>query len=288
MSHAFATESRFLRSRWHGPCIEASHGSNSASADREDSMPVPAPTRTASALRRSVATPGGEACGNRLIDALPRGERGRLLAAGKRVDLRPGRVLYEADERMRHAWFPLNGFVGLSTHPSQPAQTEVDLVGNEGMLGVALVLGIAESSQRALVLGAGAALRISAAALRGEIRRDRMLPRLLHRYVYVLMMQFVQNATCIASHKIEQRLARLLLMSQDRANSEALDITQASLAQMLGVRRVGVTEAAGTLQRHGYIRYSRGHVAVTDRPGLERAACGCYRANCASHERWLG
>lgn len=288
MSHAFATESRFLHGRWHGPCIEAPHGRNSISTDREDSVPVPVSARTEPVLRRSGAKPGSDASGNRLIDALPRSERTRLLAAGKHVDLRPGRVLYEADEQMRHAWFPLNGFVGLSTHSSHREQMEVDLVGNEGMLGVALVLGVAESNQRALVLGAGAALRISAACLRGEIRRGRVLPRLLHRYVYVLMMQFVQNATCVASHKIEQRLARLLLMSQDRANSEALNITQASLAQMLGVRRVGVTEAAGTLQRHGYIRYSRGHVAVTDRPGLERAACGCYRANCASHERWLG
>lgn len=288
MSHAFATESRFLPDEWHGPCIEAPHGSNSISTDREDPMPVPLPARSATRPRRSGPRPVGEVCGNRLIDALPRGERARLLAAGKQVDLRPGGVLYEPDERMRHAWFPLNGFVGLSTHPSHPARMEVDLVGNEGMLGVALVLGVAESNQRALVLGAGTALRISAAALHREVRRNRMLPRLLHRYVYVLMMQFVQNATCIASHKIEQRLARLLLMSQDRASSEALDITQASLAQMLGVRRVGVTEAAGALQRLGYIRYSRGHVAVTDRPGLERAACGCYRANCASHERWLG
>lgn len=212
----------------------------------------------------------------------------RLLAAVKPVDLQPGRVLYEAGERMRHAWFPLSGFVGLSTHPSYPAQMEVDLVGNEGMLGVALVLGIAEASQRALVIGGGIALRISAAALHREVERDRALRRLLNRYVYVLMARFVQNTTCVASHKIEQRLARLLLMSQDRADSEALSITQAALARMLGVRRVGVTEAAGALQRLGYIRYSRGRVAVTDRPGLERAACGCYRADLTSHHRWLG
>lgn len=251
-------------------------------------MVLSAPARTATRPRASSARAEGAACGNRLLDALPRGERARLLSAGRHVDLRPGQVLYEAGERMRHAWFPSEGFVGLSTRPPHPAQMEVDLVGNEGMLGIALVLGVAESSQRALVLGAGAALRINASALRREVRRDRSLRRLLNRYVYVLMMQFVQNATCIASHKIEQRLARLLLMSQDRASSEAWDITQASLAQMLGVRRVGVTEAAGALQRLGYIRYSRGRLAVTDRPGLEHAACGCYRANCASHRRWLG
>lgn len=251
-------------------------------------MAPSAPARPATRPRATGAKADGTACRNRLLGALPRGERARLLAAGKLVELWPGHVLYEPGERMRHAWFPLNGFVGLSTHPSHPAQMEVDLVGNEGMLGVALVLGVAESNQRALVLGAGTALRISATALQRELQRDRSLRRLLNRYVYVLMMRFLQNAACIASHKIEQRLARLLLMSQDRAGSEALEITQAALAQMLGVRRVGVTEAAGALQRLGYIRYSRGHVAVTDRPGLERAACGCYRADCASHRRWLG
>jgi CRP-like cAMP-binding protein len=251
-------------------------------------MPLYAPAPPTIRPCRSGARPGAAACGNRLINALPRPTRVRLLAAGKRVDLQPGRVLYEPGQRMRHAWFPLNGFVGLSTHPPHPVQMEIDLIGNEGMLGIALALGVAESSQRALVLGAGVALQVSAAVLRRELQHDHALRRLLNRYVYVSMMQFVQNAVCVASHKIEQRLARLLLMSQDRADSEALDITQASLAQMLGVRRVGVTEAAGALQRLGYIRYSRGHVAVTDRPGLERAACGCYHADCASHRRWLG
>jgi CRP-like cAMP-binding protein len=251
-------------------------------------MSFPAPVAPDTLGRPTAAKAGGAACGNRLIDALPRGGRARLLAAGKRVDLRPGRVLYEPGQRIRYAWFPLEGFLGLSTRPPHPARMEMDLVGHEGMLGAGLVLGVAETGQRALVLGAGVALRVSAAALRRELHRDRALQRLLNRYVYVLMMQFVQNASCVASHRIEQRLARLLLMSQDRARAAALNITQASLAEMLGVRRVGVTEAAGSLQRLGYIRYSRGRVAVTDRPGLERAACGCYRAACASRQRWLG
>jgi CRP-like cAMP-binding protein len=251
-------------------------------------MSLAAPVRTATPPGNPGVEPDRHACGNRLIDALPRGERTRLLAAGKQVDLSPGRVLHEPGQRMRHAWFPLTGFVGLSMRTFHPSRMEVDLVGNEGMLGVALALGVAECGERALVLGPGIALRISATALHREVRRDGALRRLLNRYVYVLMMRFVQNAACIASHKIEQRLARVLLMSQDRAGSESLALTQASLAQMLGVRRVGVTEAAGALQRLGCIRYSRGHVAVTDRPGLERAACGCYRANRASHQRWLG
>ena len=251
-------------------------------------MSLPAPVASVVRRRPAAAGAGSAACGNRLLDALPRSGRARLLASGKRVDLRPGLVLYEPGQRIRYAWFPLEGFMGLCTRPSHPARREVDLVGYEGMLGAPLVLGVAESGQRALVLGAGVALRIGAAALRRELRRGGAFRRLLNRYVYVLMMQLVQNATCVASHKIEQRLARLLLMSQDRAKAEALNITQASLAEMLGVRRVGVTEAAGALQRLGYIRYSRGRVAVTDRPGLEHAACGCYRAACASHRRWLG
>lgn len=252
-------------------------------------MPLPAPARTATPPALAARPWTAEyARGNRLLDALPRTARVRLLAAGTRVDLRPGQILQQPGERMRHAWFPLSGFVGLSVHASHPPKRGVDLVGNEGMLGVPLVLGVGEAHQRALVVGAGEALRISATALRRELQDDRAVMRLLHRYVFVLMMRCVQNATCVASHKIEQRLARLLLMSQDRAGGAALDITQASLAQMLGVRRVGVTEAAGSLQRLGYIRYSRGHVAVTDRSGLERAACGCYRDSLAHHQRWLG
>ncbi|MGH8191607.1 MAG: Crp/Fnr family transcriptional regulator, partial [Rhodanobacteraceae bacterium] len=178
--------------------------------------------------------------------------------------------------------------LSLSTALGPIAPVEVDLVGNEGMLGAALVLGIEEPNQRALVLEAGTALRIPAAALRRELQGSRRLGRVLHRYIHVLMMQFVLNAACVARHKIEQRLARRLLMSQDRARSETLNITQSSLANMLGVRRVGVTEAAGGLQRRGLIRYSRGRLAVVDRAGLERAACSCYRAACSTHQRWLG
>ncbi len=226
--------------------------------------------------------------GNRLIDALPRAERARMLGACRRVDLKLGNVLYEPGQRMRYGWFPLSGFISLSTQTECREHVEIDLVGNEGMLGAGLMLGIDEANQRALVLDSGAALRISAVALRRELRRGRALRRMLHRYVHVLMMQLMQNARCIASHKVEQRLARLLLMSQDRASAETLNLTQASLAMMLGVRRVGVSEVAGALQRRGLIHYSRGRLGIIDRAGLERAACDCYRADRSSRQRWLG
>jgi CRP-like cAMP-binding protein len=242
----------------------------------------------AKAAARRFTTPR-RSCGNRLVDALPGAERARILGACKQVDLAPGNVLCEPGHRIRHAWFPLRGFISQSPAAGRPLRAEVGLIGNDGMLGAELVLGVDESSQFSQALDGGIALRISAPALRRELRRGRILRRLLHRYVHVLMMQLVQNATCIASHKIEQRLARLLLMmSRDRASSDSLDVTQVSLAAMLGVRRVGVTEAAGALQRGGLIRYSRGRLFVTDRAGLERNACDCYRTACASRQRWLG
>lgn len=231
---------------------------------------------------------GQTAPANHLVNALPRADRVRVLRACTQVDLKLGQILCDPGQRMRYAWFPLNGYVSLSTPAASPTQMEVDLVGNEGMLGAPLVLGVTETSKRALVLGAGRALRMSAAALNRELNRGRAFRRLLNRYLHVLMMQLAQNTKCIASHKIEQRLARLLLMSQDRASANALSITQAALAAMLGVRRVGVTEAAGALQRRELIRYSRGRLAITDRVGLERASCSCYGTDRASHQRWLG
>ena len=178
--------------------------------------------------------------------------------------------------------------MSLQTPAERRSERQIYLVGNEGMLGTVLVLGVEESVQRALVLDTGTALRIDARGLRRELKRSGSLQRRLNRYVHVLMTQLTQDAACLASHKIEQRLARWLLMTQDRANTETLSITHAVLAGMLGVRRVGVTEAAGALQRRGLIRYSRGRLVVTDRVSLERAACGCYHANRASEQRWLG
>lgn len=211
-----------------------------------------------------------------------------MLRACETVDLRLGEVLHEPGQRMRHAWFPVAGFMSLQVPAERRAERQVHLIGNEGMLGTPLVLGAEESDARALVMGAGAALRISARSLRRELNHGVALRRTLNRYVHVRMTQLVQNTTCVATHKIKQRLACWLLMSHDRAGTEMLNITQATLADLLGVRRVGITEAAGALQRRGMIRYSRGRLAITDRVGLERVACSCYRTARDTRRRWLG
>lgn len=273
---------------WHMYCTTRWHPDRSDRSIAGLLMSIPAPALAQTKSTASHPMVARQTSGNHLIDALPRAERAHMLGECQRVDLTPGNVLYEPGRRIRHAWFPLSGFVSLSTQMECRERAEIDLVGDEGMLGAALMLGVAEASQRARGLGAGTALRIGAPALRRELRRGSALRRLLNRYIHVLMRQLMQNATCIASHKIEPRLARLLLMSRDRASYDSLNITQASLAAMLGVRRVGVSGAAGALQRRGLIRYSRGRLSVTDRGGLEHAACDCYRADCASRRRWLG
>ncbi|MGH8233409.1 MAG: Crp/Fnr family transcriptional regulator [Rhodanobacteraceae bacterium] len=250
------------------------------------STPVSTPPRATANISSTKEVWG--ASGNRLLDALPRADRARIVRACKAVDLRLGDVLHEPGQRMRYAWFPLSGCVSLLTPSEHRSEQQIYLVGNEGMLGTVLVLGVEESYQRALVLDTGKALRIYAPALRRELKLSESLRRKLHRYVHVLMTQLVQNAVCLASHKVEQRLAHWLLMIHVRASVEPLTITQSALAELLGVRRVGVSAAASALQRRGLIRYSRGRLVVTDRPALVRAACGCYHANRISQQRWLG
>jgi len=177
---------------------------------------------------------------------------------------------------MRHVYFPTEGFISLLTVASGTHGLEVGMVGSEGLLGAHIVLGVAAAPQRALVQGAGSALRIEWRACRAELARSPALQRALGRYVYVLMAQQASAAACLRFHEIGPRLARWLLMSQDRARSATFLITHEFLAYMLGVRRVGVTRAAGTLQRAGLVEYHRGALTVLDRAGLEDAACGCY------------
>jgi len=216
------------------------------------------------------------AAANRLLAALPREVRRRLLAACEPVELMFAQVLVEADARIRHVYFPTRSFVSLLT---PLAGLEVGLVGDEGMVGISLALGVSVSPLRALVQSGGPALRIGAAAFCREYAASPALQRLLQRYVYVLRGQLVQMAACARFHRVPGRLARRLLMTQDRAHSDAFYVTHEFLAQVLGVRRVGVTRAATFLRRHGLIRYTRGHVTVLDRDGLEAASCGCYAAD---------
>jgi CRP-like cAMP-binding protein len=224
---------------------------------------------------------------NLLLTALPAADRRRLLAHREPVELVLGDTLIEPGEPVRHALFPIDGFISLIAPISPQAQLEVGLVGNEGMLGISLVLGVTESPLRALVQGAGLAWRVDAATFRRELALSPALQRGLNRYVYVSLCQLARTAACTRFHFVEARLARWLLMTRDRAHSNSFQITQEFLAYMLGVRRVGVTRAAGELQRRKLIRYRRGNLEIRDVLGLEAAACGCYANGKEVYERAL-
>jgi len=221
---------------------------------------------------------------NQLIALLPRPERMSLLAACETVPLELGTVLCEAGEPTRHVYFPIGCSISLVSAIEGEPGLEVGMVGREGMLGAQLVLGVSAIPLHALVQGNGTARRIAAARFRRELSRSRALQLVLNRYVYVLMAQLATSAACTRFHHVEPRLARWLLMTQDRAHSDSFHLTHEFLAHMLGVRRVGITGAACALQRHGLIRYHRGNITVLDRTGLEAAACSCYAADRRAYE----
>jgi CRP-like cAMP-binding protein len=216
---------------------------------------------------------------NRLIELLPAADRRRLLAECETVPLRLAEVLYEPGLPTTHVYFPVEGFVSLVATVDHHTGLEVGMVGREGLLGVQIALGVSQAPLRALVQGPGHARRVSAAAFRRELARSVALQRSLGRYVHVLMSQLSTAAACLRFHPIGPRLARWLLMSQDRAHAATFGVTHEFLAYMLGVRRVGVTLAAGALQEQGLIIYHRGELTVCDRAGLEAAACTCYAAD---------
>ena len=213
---------------------------------------------------------------NNLLAALPRKAYEQLLPALAPDTLKFGDVLYEAGKPMRHVYFPEEGLVSLLTLIEGRLALEVGMVGREGMVGVALALGINHSPMRALVQGSGSAMRMSAKRFRVELGRSRALQRGVNRYVHQLMGQISQTAACNRFHLVEARLVRWLLMTRDRMRSREFRMTQDFLAHMLGVRRVGVTQAASALQRKGLIEYSRGNIRILDQRGLEAAACSCY------------
>ncbi|HEX4522240.1 MAG TPA: Crp/Fnr family transcriptional regulator [Casimicrobiaceae bacterium] len=225
---------------------------------------------------------------NRLLAALPSRDRARLMSNCEQIDLAMGEVLGEPGSTIRHAYFPLASFISLITPADGNASLEVGMVGNEGMHGVTLALGVDSSPLHSLVQGGGPCLRMSATAFRLEQARSVALQKQLNRYLYVLTSQLAQSAVCARFHLIEARLARWLLMTRDRAQADCFHITHQFLAWMLGVRRVGVTNAAGELQRKKLISYVRGQVTVLNRSGLEQASCSCYRADKAVYDRFLG
>jgi CRP-like cAMP-binding protein len=226
--------------------------------------------------------------GNRLLAALPRKDRLHLVGGCEEAALNLSEVLVEPGERISHVHFPVSGFISLLAPVDEFTRLEVGLVGDEGMVGTPLVLGVAISPLQALVQGAGRSLRMDAASFRRELAGSAALRLLLDRYLFVRMTQLAQAAGCTRFHLVEARLARWLLMTQDRAHSDSFHITHEFLAVMLGVRRAGVTKAASSLQKRQLIRYSRGNIAVLDRPGLKAASCTCYGSDLETHRHALG
>ena len=235
-----------------------------------------------------MPSPQNDPAVNRLLEGLPASHRRRMLAGCETVELAFGEVLYTPGETLSHVYFPTRSFISLVMPIGGAASLEVGLVGNEGMFGVPLALGVDVSPVRAVVQGAGPGLRMDAARFGRELQRSPELQRQIDRYIFIQMSQLSQTAACTRFHVVEARLARWLLMTQDRAHANAFHITQQFLALMLGVRRVGVTKAASSLQKRRLIHYSRGNITVLDRIGLRAASCVCYRADREAYDQILG
>ena len=214
---------------------------------------------------------------NHLLAAVSRRAYREMLSGLEPVKLAYGQVLYEPTGLIRHVYFPIDCLVSLLTAVDKGRVLEVGMVGNEGMVGMPMVLGIGESAVRALVQGGGTAMRMPASRFRAEFNKNIPLQRALFRYTHLLMAQVSQTAACNRFHEAEGRLARWLLMTSDRLHTDEFLLTPEFLAPRLGVRRVGVTKAAEGLRRKKLIVYSRGHITILDRAQLEKAACVCYR-----------
>jgi len=226
-------------------------------------------------------------CQNHLLRALPALEAERLLPRLELVAMPLGHVLYESGSQLRHVYFPTTSIVSLLYVMADGASAEIAVVGNEGMVGVALFMGGETTPSRAVVQSAGHAYRLKGQFLKEEFTRAAALQHLLLRYTQALLTQMAQTAVCNRHHSVDQQLCRWLLLSLDRLPSNKLSMTQELIANMLGVRREGVTEAAGKLQVAGLIRYSRGHITVLDRPRLEAQCCECYEVVKKEFDRLL-
>ncbi len=224
---------------------------------------------------------------NHLLDALLNAEYDRLFPNLELVEMPLGKVLYESGGRLQHVYFPTTSIVSLLYVMEDGASAEIAVVGNEGILGISLFMGGETTPSRAVVQSAGYGYRLKAQLLMQEFNRAGPVMRLLLRYTQALITQMAQTAVCNRHHTVEQQLCRWLLLSLDRLSSDELTMTQELIANMLGVRREGVTEAAGKLQRVGLIDYTRGHIKVLDRPGLEARVCECYQVVKREFDRLL-
>ena len=214
--------------------------------------------------------------GNRLLAVLAPEERDRLLRGAKSEPVEAHQVLYTAGSEISHVYFPVTGMISLVVKMTDADDVEAMTIGNEGVIGIAVILGVASSTMEALCQIPGRALKVPARAVVEEIRRTASVNRLLLRYAEAMMVQLAQHAACNRTHSIEQRCARWLLMTRDRVASDEFPLTQQFLAEMLGVRRATVTMIAGALHKAGLIDYSRGRIRIVDGQGLERVACECY------------
>ena len=224
---------------------------------------------------------------NQLLDALPRSDYERVAPGLEHVQLKLGDVLYESGARLRHVYFPTTAIISLLYVMEDGASAEIAVVGNEGVLGISLFMGGETTPSRAVVQSAGYAFRLKAELLKDEFGRFGPTMQLLLRYTQALITQMAQTAVCNRHHSVDQQLCRWLLLCLDRLESNELSMTQELIANMLGVRREGVTEAAGKLHAAGLIDYSRGRITVLDRPGLEKRSCECYQVVKAEFDRLL-
>ncbi|MDO3720743.1 Crp/Fnr family transcriptional regulator [Marinobacter sp. chi1] len=221
-------------------------------------------------------TPSPHPTQNHLLAALPADVRQRLLPYLEEIPMPLGQVLYEAGDKMRHVYFPTDSIVSLLYVMESGASAEISVVGNEGLVGISLFMGGESTSSRAVVQSGGSGYRLAGQRLVDEFHRHGDLMSLVLRYTQALITQMAQTAVCNRHHSIDQQLCRWLLLSLDRLPTTHLVMTQELIANMLGVRREGVTEAAGKLQQLGVIKYRRGHIEVVDRPRLEQMSCECY------------
>ena len=224
---------------------------------------------------------------NHLLDALPAADYERIAAHLELIPMKLGDVLYESGAPLRHVYFPTTCIISLLYVMEDGASAEIAIVGNEGILGISLFMGGDSTPSRAMVQSGGHAYRLKADLLKTEFGRFGPTMHLLLRYTQALITQMAQTAVCNRHHSVDQQLCRWLLLSLDRLQSNELSMTQELIANMLGVRREGVTEAAGKLQAAGLINYRRGTITVLDRPGLEKQACECYQVVKTEFDRLL-
>ena len=224
---------------------------------------------------------------NHLLAALSKEVQGRLFPHLELISLPLGKVMYESGDTLRHVYFPVDSIISLLYVMEDGASAEIAIVGNEGILGISLFMGGDSTPSRAVVQSAGHAFRLRAELLKDEFGRFGPTMHLLLRYTQALITQMAQTAVCNRHHSVDQQLCRWLLLSLDRLESNQISMTQELIANMLGVRREGVTEAAGKLQDAGLIRYHRGRITALDRPGLEARSCECYQVVKTEFDRLL-